>query len=138
MLRIGKLSQQAIAAATVLAERHHDDVPVRVSASEIADVRELPRPVVAKVLAKLSQAGLTNASPGPTGGYSLARAPEDISLYDIVAVFERMDERLMCPFGPDWCETGKLCPLHDAIVDATEQVIAFLREHHLGAFRICH
>ncbi|MCP5542135.1 MAG: Rrf2 family transcriptional regulator [Akkermansiaceae bacterium] len=134
MLRIGKLSQQAIAAATVLAERYGGDA-VRLSASEIADARELPRPVVAKVLATLAQSGIVSGAPGPSGGYRLARPPETVALYDIVAAFERTDVRPMCPFGPNWCGTGDLCPLHDAIEEASEQVIAFLKRHHLGVFR---
>ena len=109
MLRIGKLSQQAIAAATVLAERYGGDA-VRLSASEIADARELPRPVVAKVLATLAQSGIVSGAPGPSGGYRLARPPETVALYDIVAAFERTDVRPMCPFGPNWCGTGDLCP----------------------------
>ena len=64
MLRLGKLSQQAIAAATYLAERHDSGSP-RVSAAEIADARELRRPVVAKVMAALSQGGIVVGAPGP-------------------------------------------------------------------------
>lgn len=134
MLKIGKLAQQAIAAASYLAERYSEQV-TRVSAAEIADARELPRPLVAKVLALLSQHGITTGTTGPTGGYRLARPPEEICLHDIVAVFERMDIRPMCPFGPNWCGNGELCPLHDAISKAADQVHGFLCEQHLGSFR---
>ncbi len=134
MLKIGKLAQQAIAAASYLAERYGDGSE-RISASEIADARELPRPLVAKVLARLSQEGITTGTTGPTGGYRLAREPEAISLFDIVAVFERMDIRPMCPFGPNWCGHGDLCPLHDAIGEAAEKVAQFLTQQHLGPFR---
>jgi Rrf2 family protein len=134
MLRIAKLSQQAIAAATYLAERF-DDAGGRVSASDIADARQLPRPLVAKVLAALSRKGIVTGAPGPTGGYSLARPPKEISLYDLVAVFEKTDVRPMCPFGPNWCGIGPNCPLHDAISVAALQVEDFLRQHHLGAFQ---
>lgn len=134
MLKIGKLAQQAIAAASYLAECY-DEETVRVSAAEIADARGLPRPLVSKVLAHLSQQGITTGTTGPTGGYRLAKAPEDISLQDIVAVFERLDIRPMCPFGPNWCGVGERCPMHDAITQAGEQVDAFLSRQHLGPFR---
>ena len=106
MLKIGKLAQQAIAAASYLAERY-DEMGSRVSAAEIADARSLPRPVVAKVLAQMSLHGLTTGTTGPTGGYRLARVPKAISLFDIVEAFERIDVRPMCPFGPDWCGHGE-------------------------------
>ncbi len=136
MLKFGKLAQQAIAAASFLAERYDDDGRTRVSAAEIADARELPRPVVAKLLAILSQNGLTTGVTGPSGGYQLARPPEQISLYDIVSAFESMDARPMCPFGPNWCGHGAPCSLHDAIATACEQGDHFFKSHHLGPFRL--
>lgn len=133
MLKIGKLAQQAISAASYLAEKY-DAEGTRVSASEIADVRELPRPLVAKVLAQLSLHGITSGITGPTGGYRLARPPHQISLHDIVSIFEPIDIRPMCPFGPNWCGNGPPCPMHDAISAAAEQVDSFLQKQHLGPF----
>lgn len=133
MLKIGKLAQQAIAAASYLAERYDADAS-RVSASEIADARELPRPLVAKVLAQLSLHGITSGITGPTGGYRLAREPNKITLHDIVSIFEQIDIRPMCPFGPNWCGHGDLCPLHDAITAAAEDVTRFLQKQNLGPF----
>ena len=89
MLKIGKLAQQGIAAASYLAQKY-DEEGTRVSAMEIADARELPRPVVAKILAALSMHGITTGTTGPHGGYRLARPPRHVTLHDIVAVFERM------------------------------------------------
>ena len=136
MLKIGKLAQQAIAAASYLAE-HYNDTDARVSAAEIADARELPRPLAAKVLAQLSLHGITSGTTGPTGGYRLQRHPKDISLHDIVSAFERIDVRPMCPFGPNWCGNGNPCPLHDSITHAVERISDFLKTQHLGPFINC-
>lgn len=133
MLKIGKLAQQAIAAASYLAERFDDGT--RVSAGEIADARKLSRMVLAKVLATLSLRGITSGATGPGGGYRLARAPEDISLFEIVSAFERTDVRPMCPFGPHWCGSGDPCPLHDAITAAADEVAGFLQRQNLAPFR---
>ncbi len=133
MLKIGKLAQQAIAAASYLAERY-DAEGSRVSAADIADARELPRPVVSKILAALSLHGITTGTTGPNGGYRLIREPAEITLHEIVAAFERMDIRPMCPFGPNWCGHGKPCPLHDAITAAAEDVTRFLQNQNLGPF----
>ena len=132
MLKIGKLAQQAIAAASFLAERHGQIA--RVSAKQIADERQLPRPVVAKILSALSLKGITIGATGPAGGYRLAKHPRNISLYDIVEVFERMDVRPMCPFGPEWCGHGAPCAMHDAISKISDEVGAFLRGQDLGPF----
>lgn len=133
MLKIVKLAQQAIAAASYLAEIHAADGK-RASAGDIADARGLPRPVVAKILASLSLHGITTGTTGPHGGYRLARPPRRISLYDIVAVFESMEIRPMCPFGPDWCGNGPPCPMHDSFGKIAEKVNRFLQKQNLGAF----
>ena len=62
----GKQTETAIAAMSRLAEMYTDQ-PVRQSAIEIADVRGLQRPFVAKILTVLSQAGLVNGTRGPGG-----------------------------------------------------------------------
>lgn len=133
MLKIGKLAQQAIAAASYLAQRY-DEQGTRVSAMDIADARELPRPVLAKILATLSLHGITTGTTGPHGGYRLARPPHQITLHDIVEVFEHIDIRPMCPFGPNWCEHGPPCPIHDAISMIADDVKGFLQKQHLGPF----
>ena len=78
-----------------MAEVYCDDPPVRLSSLQIAEHRKLMKPVVAKVLTVLSQAGLVTGSPGPNGGYRLAKPPEQISLYDISIHFDQLEESLI-------------------------------------------
>ena len=113
----GKQTETAIAAMSRLAEVYTDDrTNTRLSASDIAKNRNLQRPFVAKILTALSQAGLVKGSPGPGGGYMLARPPRDITLYDVFKLFEREDHSNTCPFGGGICGVGDPCPLHDKLV----------------------
>lgn len=132
MIPYGRTVQHAIAAMSRLAEIY----PQRgkLSAAEIADCRHLPRPVVAKVLTVLSQAGLVIGSPGPGGGYSLARPPQSISLFDVAVLFERHEEMLSCPFGPDYCGVGPPCPLHDQLSQCRSQLLQFLQTNTFAVF----
>jgi Rrf2 family protein len=82
-----KMSQNAIAAMSYLAGQHAD-ASARASSAEIGEARELPKPLVAKVLTQLSQAGYVSGTPGPNGGYRLACNPYEISFYDIVSQFD--------------------------------------------------
>ena len=84
------------------------------SSREIAESRDLSPQLVAKILTDLSRGGLVTASPGPGGGYRLAKPPHQISLDDIVRIFERETE-FLCPFGPNWCGKKDPCPLHFSI-----------------------
>jgi Rrf2 family protein len=53
-------------------------------AREIAGAAGLSDAFLAKVLAQLVKAGLARSVKGPGGGYSLARAPKEITLLDII------------------------------------------------------
>jgi Rrf2 family iron-sulfur cluster assembly transcriptional regulator len=133
MLRYGKTTQSAIAAMSRLADLY-DGGKTLVSSADIARARKLSRPLVAKLLTNLSQAGLVSGSPGPGGGYTLARPPSQISLYDVAVLFERADDERTCPFGPGWCGYGDPCPLHAPLVRLHEELLRFLRSTHLDVF----
>lgn len=133
MIAYGKTAAGAIAAMTYLAAIHHTP-DKRAGSPVIAEARNLSRPLVAKLLTLLATARLVEGTPGPGGGYRLSRSPADISLYEIVSLFEKMDEPDLCPFGPGWCGKEAPCPLHDAIVGLHAQVMDFLRNTTLEAF----
>lgn len=134
MTPYGKTAQTAIAAVSRLAEVHDPAKRVKLNSAEIAEKRRLPQPVVAKVLTVLSQAGIVNGSPGPGGGYWIARPPEEITLHDVIALFERVDENVSCPFGPDYCGTGPNCPMHFDMLKIREQLVAFLKTTTFSRF----
>ncbi|VTS02656.1 RrF2 family transcriptional regulator [Tuwongella immobilis] len=134
MTPYGKTAQTAIAAISRLAEMYDPVKRVKLNSAEIAENRKMPQPVVAKVLTILSQAGLVNGSPGPGGGYWLARNPEMVTLYDVVSLFERQEENVSCPFGPHYCGTGPHCPMHFDLLKVREQMISFLRGCSLARF----
>jgi Rrf2 family protein len=132
MIPFGKTSQQAIAVMSRLAQAYADaDL---LSAGAIARDRQLSAALAAKLLTTLSQARLVEGERGPGGGYRLARSPDAISLFDIVSVFERMENRIVCPFGPDWCGNNDPCPLHDTYMQFNEQFDSFLRATRLNVF----
>lgn len=53
------------------------------SLSALADYHGVPVPYMAKQMQLLSKAGIVRTSRGQTGGYTLAKAPAEISLWDI-------------------------------------------------------
>lgn len=134
MLRCGKTAQTAIAAMSALAERYDGGKTV-LSSLDIAKDRGLPQPLVAKLLTTLSTSGLVEGTRGPGGGYWLAKAPSRIVLSDIAELFERENDGMMCPFGPDWCGKGDSCPLHDDIAAMNKQWEDFLHKTTLAVFK---
>lgn len=129
----GKQTETAIAALSRLAEVY--DGHTRLSATDIADSRGLQRPFVGKILTHLSQAGLVTGSPGPGGGYMLARDPRDIVIYDVFRLFEREDTSTQCPFGGGVCGVGEPCALHNKLVDLQNALNDLLHKTNFEEFR---
>jgi Rrf2 family protein len=133
MLKYGKTAQNAISAMSCLAEVY-DGGATKLSSRDIATRRNLSQTLVAKLLVVLSQAQLVDGTRGPRGGYWLAQAPSEITLHDIVVLFEKTDDQLQCPFGPGWCGHGAPCPLHDQLVDLDTRMSQFVKNTTLDVF----
>ncbi len=84
MLKLGKLADYATVLMTVLAARAQD----LHSAHELADRTHVPLPTVSKLLKLLGKAGLVESLRGASGGYRLLRAPQAISVADIIRAVE--------------------------------------------------
>lgn len=130
MFIYGKTSANAIAIMSYLAE----DPKRRAGSAEIAQVRNLSKPLTAKLLTQLSMAGLIKGQPGPGGGYTLARPAEDICLLDIASLFEQTQPPSLCPFGPNWCGHGDPCPLHETFAGMLEANRKFMKDTRLSIF----
>ena len=131
----GKKTERAIGAMSRLAEVW-DGGKTRLSSIDIADNRALPRPMVAKLLTTLSQGGLVNGSPGPGGGYALARAPAEITFRQVYELFEREDGSHLCPFGGGVCGGGDPCAMHDRLLEIQGNVNRYLNETSFECFRV--
>src|SRR5471032_1316891 len=54
------------------------------SAKDLAELQGIPGEYAAKLFTKLNKAGLVAASEGVKGGFALAKAPQHISVLDVV------------------------------------------------------
>nr|WP_110753172.1 Rrf2 family transcriptional regulator [Phyllobacterium leguminum] len=99
-----------------------------VSSRDLADFQGISPSFVAKIFPKLEKAGIVRASEGVRGGYLLDRAPEDISILEIVdaiegekPLFDCREIRGRCAvFGdrpPAWATAGT-CAIHAVMLRA--------------------
>ncbi|UXI67171.1 SUF system Fe-S cluster assembly regulator [Tahibacter amnicola] len=84
MLRVSKLTDYATVVMTVLAESAGEVL----SAQGVAERARLELPTVAKLLKQLTHAGLVTSFRGVNGGYRIARAPDAITVAEIVIAME--------------------------------------------------
>ncbi len=71
-----------------------DGVPVR--REQLASHYGLPEAYLAKHLQAATKAGILRATPGPRGGYHLARPATDITLLDVVEAIEGNARPFLC------------------------------------------
>ena len=128
----GKMSGCAVAAMSAVAEHHQAGTAL--NSADIAKLRNLSQPLVAKVMGTLSMAGFLTGTRGPGGGYRLAKAPETIRIYDIVSVFEGVESELECPFGPGYCGHHAPCPMHETLAGLQHGYIEELKRCRLDMF----
>jgi Rrf2 family protein len=68
-----------------------DDEPV--SVSRVAERNGIPETALAKVVQQLVRAGIAEGTRGAGGGYRLTRKPREISLLEVIRVFEPAESR---------------------------------------------
>lgn len=84
-----------------------------VSSEQIAEHTKVPKGYLSKLLRDLVVANLITSQRGPSGGFSLAREPQTISILDVVNAVDPIQRIHTCPLGnPDHIA---LCPLHSRL-----------------------
>jgi FeS assembly SUF system regulator len=124
MVRLSRLADYAVLVMTHIA----NEARYLHTGPELAAELLLPAPTVSKVLQSLGRAGLLTSHRGVKGGYALSRAPEDISIADIVAAVEGPIALTECiEDAPGDCDRTGFCPTHgnwQVINQAVEQALA--------------
>ncbi len=94
-----------------------DDGPVKVS--KIASSQKIPVKYLEQILRTLKLAGIVKSMRGPKGGHLLARKPENLSLGQIVRLFEGQTDLVECVSSPEKCDMASECLVRNAWYDAT-------------------
>jgi Rrf2 family protein len=99
-----------------------------VSSRDLAELQGVSSSFVAKIFPKLEKAGIVRSSEGVRGGYQLAKAPEEISILEVVDAIEGRKPLYDCQeirgrcavfagSPPRWA-TGGVCAIHAVILRA--------------------
>lgn len=82
------------------------------SADAIADHLGAPRNYLAKTLNALAKAGVVRSARGAAGGFTLAVAPEELTLQRIVAPFDDLGRDRVCLLRNQKCDPRNPCEIH--------------------------
>lgn len=116
----------------------------RMTASELADVCDIPAGNVPTIVNILSRAGILQCSPGRSGGCALARDAADISALEVVEALEGSLEITHCLLDSRRChDRDPECAVHHAWSEGRAAALSALagtsladavkREHEIAA-----
>jgi FeS assembly SUF system regulator len=105
MLRLSKLTDYS----TVVLSHMAKSKSRLFSAVDIATETGIPLPTVSKLLKLLVNAEVLVSARGSKGGYSLARAPENISVAEVISALEGPIALTECSITHEGCEQASGC-----------------------------
>jgi Rrf2 family transcriptional regulator, iron-sulfur cluster assembly transcription factor len=103
----------------------------RATADSISAEAQVPRRLLARILANLSRAGLVESGQGRGGGSGLAR---EITLRDAVEAAEGPFGVTRCIMQNRACGTGTPCVLHEAWEEGQQAILRYLEDQTLDEF----
>ena len=94
--------------------------------AQIASATKTPQGYLSKILRNLAKGGLVRSQRGLHGGSTLARPPEQMTVWDVVDLVDPIRRIRTCPLGLK-SHGVALCPLHRRLDEAMASVEAAFR-----------
>ena len=123
MKLITRNTDYAVRALCCIAEQKQEII----SADQLVKSLEMPRPFLRKILQTLNKKGLLNSSKGKGGGFTLAVSPGEITLTDVMKIFQGPVRLNECKFKKSNCPYITNCLLKNKIDEIEKEVIAKLK-----------
>ncbi len=99
-----------------------------VSILDLSKRQDIPKKFLEQILLDLKKGGFLKSKKGPKGGYSLAKAPEEITLGDVVRYIEGSVYPISCiePKNPTDCKDMTCCVFAPIWVDVGDAITTII------------
>ena len=114
-----KLSTRSRYGARILVDLDHHNGQGPVQIGEISKRQDISVKYLEQLIRPLKQASMVTSVRGPKGGHMLAKDPADITLGQIVRLFEGQAELVECISNPEQCNMADDCQVRLAWKEAT-------------------
>ncbi len=104
------------------------------STRQIAEAFSVSEHHLAKVLQRLSRAGLVRSIRGPKGGFVLARGADEITLLDVYRAIDGPIPGGECLLGSNVCR-GEACILGDLLAKVNAEVMTYLADTRVSQLK---
>lgn len=132
MIRLTKAGEYGLRAIRYMVENGHEE---RISIGDISIDKKIPEPFLRKLFKPLVQQGIVNSTRGVSGGVRLSRAPEDITVLEVVEALEGPLALNECLLEDNSCEFLSGCGMHDVWDEAQSAMAKVLRSRNLTHLR---
>ncbi len=105
------------------------------SAKDVADSFGMPPEALAKILQRLSKAGLLISQHGTNGGYRLARAAHTISAFDVIQAIDGPLFITSCVTVRGECDQSNRCNIREPLRKVNDSIEAVLRRIKISHMR---
>ena len=110
--------------------KNYEKGPIHLEA--IARRQNISLKYLEQIIIPLKKAEYINSVRGPSGGYVLAKAPEEITVGEIVVLLEDDTYLVYCSDRPDACERSDICPIRHVWKAAAEAMFEKLNAFTLA------
>ncbi|MBF0491989.1 MAG: Rrf2 family transcriptional regulator [Deltaproteobacteria bacterium] len=132
MLQLNRKTEYALLSLEHIARKGGDSERVS-NTREISEAHHIPYPILGKVLQKMASKGLIKSVQGINGGYVLARKPEDLSVMDIIQIFDGKFAVVGCfKEGRCDCPQWKGCHIKDPLSELNHKIYRLIAQTKLS------
>ena len=96
---------------------------------EISEKQDIPPSFLSKIFQNLARAGYVSSTRGTGGGFTLVKAPKDISLLDIVEAIDGQIALNICLNNGAMCDNRPVCAIHAVWSDAQMYMVDLLKKN---------
>lgn len=124
-MRVSKKTDYALRALFTLVE-HHGGGPIPIR--ELSRRNDVPKKFLEQIMLQMKERGWVSSLPGLRGGYVLAKAPEKITLGEVVRHFDGALGPIECVSvtGYKRCSQEPLCRFRRVFLDARNYVSSLM------------
>lgn len=100
--------------------------------SEIAEVQDVPKSYLSKIMQHLVKSGLVKSRRGARGGFILARPADQITLRETIEAIEGPIHLNVCLIKKGECPRDEVCPVHPIWRDAQKKLFEILDSKNMA------
>ncbi len=129
-------AKYAIRATLYLALKQEKNGQTKIGIKQMAEELDLPVYFLGKIMQTLAKHKILKSYKGPNGGFQFNKNPDEISLLDIIKIFDGTESFDNCFLGLNLCKNNKkmkeLCPFADNLDMCVLKIKESLEQKKIG------